>query len=170
MKRVLLIFVGFAMLVALVTLIRAAVVIGGGTITGGTIDAASITGAGNLIYSNATAVALAPTITQTNFVSGQLYTNNTGKPIYVQAHTALTVAAIAGAAEMDLKIDQSGGNTFTVVSPAKVTTLITSLVVTDNRMVCGWVANGGVYSFTNTSTGIGNSSSVVAGTGIIVTH
>lgn len=104
------------------------------------------------------------TMTLTNFVSGQIYTNTTGRLIHVRAAVQITPAAIVGNASMNLK-SASQGVTLTTISGAGLATLITSLINIQTNELSGWVTNGGVFSFTNGSSGAGNNSAIIAGTG-----
>lgn len=97
------------------------------------------------------------TIINTNFVSGQLYTNNFTYPIIVQGNVSFTVAAIIGVAYMDFNI--AGINTNRVGSSSS----LTSIGMTYPDLDGGYVPVGGVYTFTNQSTGAGNSSTVSNG-------
>jgi len=122
---------------------------------------------GNLIFSNSTAFALSPTLSQTNFVLNTVYTNS-ARVAHVRANASHSLAAVVGVSRLRLYADQSGGNTFTVVAQSAVTTLITSLVTTDDREVGAWLAANATYYWTNSSTGVGNGSSIASGTGQII--
>lgn len=105
-------------------------------------------------------------LTQTNFISGKLYTNLSGRPIYVQATAALTGALVNGSSEMDLKTGD--GASMSVVSSAKKNTILTGLTISDQYQIGAYVSTNTVYTFTNTSSGAGNASSLVAGSGQVI--
>lgn len=90
------------------------------------------------------------TVTQTNFVNGQLYTNNTGNLIAVSATFTMTTAAILGKSESQLRINGVVTNVITIP------TVLLGLAGNYQNGLCGYIPNGSVYCFTNTSTGIGN--------------
>lgn len=98
------------------------------------------------------------TLTQTNIVSGQLYTNLTGRPIMVSASPVLTLTGVAGAANMSLLM--SGYLT----NACSISTLITSLAATNTLPpLTGFVPAGQKYTFTNLSAGTGDSATIVGG-------
>lgn len=97
------------------------------------------------------------TLVNTNFISGTLYTNQTGRPILVQVNATLTVAAVAGNSIMAL--EALGNNT----NKVSMSTLLTSIAMSYTNMLSMWITNGGQYTFTNRSTGAGNSSGIIGG-------
>jgi hypothetical protein len=126
-------------------------------------------GAGNLSWVAGTNVTIPNTITPTNFVLNTRYTNNSGSIQILDASVALVSAAVNGNTSLSLYTDQSGGSSFSLQDQARLTTLVTSIAATDTRNLIGAVSNQATYYFTNDSAGAGNSSSIVAGTGEIVT-
>lgn len=116
---------------------------------------------------NGTAIPI--TIQATNFVLNTVYTNNSGTVIGVDASIALHGAAVVGSSAMDLYADQNGGNNFTLQDRVAVSTLLTSIVTDYTNSLSGFITNLGTYYFTNSSTGAGNLSSIVPGTGEVVT-
>jgi hypothetical protein len=111
---------------------------------------------------NAPATSIAATniafaLIQTNFISGALYTNLNSVPIQVSANAVLTPAAVAGETSLALQI--SGGVTNTV----GFSTLITTLVMVQTNGISGFVPAGSTYTFTNLSSGAGNSATVQGG-------
>lgn len=114
-------------------------------------------------------VTIPNTITPTNFILNQKYTNNSGSVQFVDATISLTTAAVAGQSSISLYADQAGGIGFAIQDQAKVTTLITGLAVTDYRNLIGALSNNAAYYFTNDSTGAGNSSAIVSGSGELIT-
>lgn len=98
-----------------------------------------------------------PQLVQTNFISGQLYTNSYGDIITVSASAVLTEAAAAGLSVLALEIP--GVVTNPVAQPTAVSTLAGSVT----NMIYGMVPAGGTYSFTNKSSGAGNSATVTGG-------
>lgn len=105
--------------------------------------------------------ANAPTLVRTNFVSGMVYQNTTGRPIQVSALACLTYIGVVGQANLSLRISN------TVTNDVGQTTLITSFTGTTTNMITGLVPNGETYTFTNTSTGTGDSATVGKGQYII---
>lgn len=97
------------------------------------------------------------TIVNTNFVSGQLYTNNYGYGILVMSPVKLQTAAAAGAASMFL---ESSGNTTNYQS--QQTTAFTDPVAKTNQVSC-LISNGGTYAFTNRSSGGTNTATLLNG-------
>lgn len=116
---------------------------------------------------NGTAIPI--TIQATNFVLNTVYTNNSGTVIGVDASIALHGAAVVGSSAMDLYADQNGGNNFTLQDRVAVSTLLTSIVTDYTNSLSGFITNLGTYYFTNSSTGAGNLSSIVPGTGEVIT-
>lgn len=96
-------------------------------------------------------------LTQTNFISGKVYTNLTGRPLQVTATAQLITAAVAGNAQLSLLI--SGYLTNTV----NESTLGASPATTNTYFIGGIVPAGRTYSFTNTSSGTGDSATVLGG-------
>ena len=121
------------------------------------VSASQITGsiAANQIYSP---------ITQTNFVLNQLYTNSSGGGISVHALASLTTAAVAGSSELDLMVAQNG-STFSMIDGPKLITSISAVTGAMQFGINGSVQTNGVYYFTNSSAGAGDSSSIVSGSG-----
>lgn len=91
------------------------------------------------------------TLVNTNWVSGQLYTNLTGRPIEVKCQAILFAATtgVGGAAQLGLQTN--GVNMYSVlISPTATTS------VNDDRLISGWIPSGVAFAFTNLSTGTGN--------------
>ncbi len=130
------------------------------TITGGTSNwLGGITVATNIA-----------TILQTNFISGKLYTNATGRNQTVYSSVFLTCSAANGAANMLIQEDFTGNTTVATVASCVVGTTVTSIADNYIFQVTADVVPGGVYCFTNTSTGSGNATSLQSGTGFIRTY
>jgi hypothetical protein len=107
-------------------------------------------------------------ITQTNFVLNTVYSNYLSRPISIRGLVTITPASVIGVAEMDVMVDQTGGNTFTRIGGAKTSTLIGSLVMPNDLDFTVLLSVNANYYLTNSSTGIGNASSIVSGTGQLV--
>lgn len=108
------------------------------------------------------------TITQTNFVLNTVYNNGSGAINVLKASVAVTTAAVSGDASLDLMCDQSGGSAYALLSRVGIgTTVGVTLAMTYTNTLSGSVSNGANYYFTNSSTGAGNSSSIVPFTGQI---
>lgn len=97
------------------------------------------------------------TLVNTNWVSGKLNTNNTGRIIHVICPCQITMTGVSGAANFSLV---SAGNTTNALAQS---TLITSLATSLTNEVSGYIAIGGVFTFTNLSTGTGDSGGPVNG-------
>ena len=109
------------------------------------------------------------TTVQTNFVMNQYYTNKSGQMIMVSANAALTAAAASGDAQLDLMADQSGGNTFTLLSRSGIGTTGSTIAESYTNAIVGVLSNNAVYYFTNTSSGAGDSATIAASTGTLTT-
>lgn len=105
--------------------------------------------------------ANAPSLVRTNFISGLVYLNNTGRPIQVSALACLTGVGVVGQVNLALRISNS------VTNDIGATTLLTSIATISTNAIEGFVPNGETYTFTNTSTGAGNSATVGKGQYII---
>lgn len=100
-----------------------------------------------------------PIITQTNFLSGVLYNNASGRPLTVKATAVLTAAAVSGNSTLELRVGIVGTTT------NYVTTQTGAAVITgaDKYPIMIDVPIGASYTFTNTSSGAGNSATVSGG-------
>lgn len=97
-------------------------------------------------------------IVNTNWVSGQIYTNLTGRPITVSGSVVLTTASVAGYSQMALQVPGSVTNYATVISAvAGLTGAMT------NGMSPVFVSPFGTFTWTNTSSGAGDSSGTWGG-------
>lgn len=97
------------------------------------------------------------TIVQTNFIDGGLNTNQTGRTILVTAPCKLTTTGVSGNASYSLLIPGSVTNTF------GISTIVTSIAMSYTNAISGFVPAGVVYTFTNTSTGAGDSAAILNG-------
>lgn len=115
-------------------------------------------GIGTLTLTNqlpATNVAF--TVVQTNFVSGLIYTNFYGVPIEVSATAVLTEAAVAGTSTMEARAIGTRTNFFSLP------TAIGAVTGSSQGYLSVIVPINGTYTFTNTSTGAGNTSAPLGG-------
>jgi hypothetical protein len=96
-------------------------------------------------------------IIATNFQSGAVYSNGYGAPIQVSANAALSIAAVNGAASLSLWISGSVTN----ICAMETSTEFSPIGITNS--IAGFVPNGSKYTFTNSSIGTGNSSTVLGG-------
>lgn len=110
----------------------------------------------NLIVGNETNIA-SFTIVNTNWISGQLYTNQTGRPIQVIMPCQITMTGVAGNSTFALRV------TGVTTNALSMTTLITSLATSLTNQVSAWVAAGGTFTGTNLSSGTGDSGGPVNG-------
>lgn len=97
------------------------------------------------------------TLVNTNWVSGKLYTNTTGRPIMVIMPCQITMTGVAGNATFSLLV------TGVTTNSLSMTTLITSLATSLTNQVSALVAAGGTFTGTNLSAGAGDSSATVNG-------
>jgi len=136
---------------------------------------ATVTGSVNANGSTNYSVAVSgggvttPTITQTNFVANTVYTNKSGSVQLLDATVALITTGVSGAAAMDLMVDQSGGNTFTLADRLAISTAVTTIAMNYTNNLFSSLSNNACYYFTNTSSGAGDSSVIVPGTGSLTT-
>lgn len=91
------------------------------------------------------------TITATNMVSGQVYSNSTGRNLFVICSTSLTPSLIGGVARMELRV--VGGVSIT----NSFTTSLALLPPPSTSPVYNLIPPNGLFTCTNTSTGAGNS-------------
>lgn len=97
------------------------------------------------------------TVVNTNFISGQLYTNTYGYPIGVWSPVTVHAAAISGNAYMELQVPGTTTNRF------GMTTFVTTIAMDYPASVIASVPVAGTYTFTNTSSGAGNTGALVNG-------
>lgn len=97
------------------------------------------------------------TLVNTNWVSGQIYTNQTGRPIEVKMPCQITMTGVAGNSTFALVV------TGVTTNSLSMSTLITSLATSLTNQVSAWVAAGGTFTGTNLSSGTGDSSGTVNG-------
>lgn len=110
----------------------------------------------NLIVGNETNIA-SFTLVNTNWISGQLYTNQTGRPIQVIMPCKLTMTGVAGNATFALVV------TGVTTNALSMSTLVTSLATSLTNQVSAWVAANGTFTGTNLSSGAGDSGGPVNG-------
>jgi hypothetical protein len=110
-------------------------------------------------------VAKLGSITPVNFVDGAKNTNTTGRPITVKALAYTVPAAVGGQDTYDLQVDQTQSGTFVLYSRVGGQTTVASLSATNWGTLTASINTNGVYTFTNTSSGGGNSGVIVSGTG-----
>lgn len=96
-------------------------------------------------------------ITETNFISGQIYTNTSGSIQVISSSATLGVAAVNGNSVMAL---ESPGNQTNFFASS---TLITSIAMSYSNYLAVAVPQGSTYTFTNRSTGAGNTASIFGG-------
>lgn len=108
-----------------------------------------------------------PSVTMTNFVEAYFYTNNSGRTIHVQADAWRTDGAASGRASLELRIGD--GATMNRLTGHGASTTASSIVNSYTNGVAAFITNGGVYCFTNNSSGAGNAAGLVTGTGNVTT-
>lgn len=112
---------------------------------------------GSLIVGNPTNTP-SFTLVNTNWISGQLYTNLTGRPIDVRGNVILTTAGVAGFSQMALRVSSVVTNYSSALSAVAGLTGSTT-----NGIAPAFVPNGGVFTWTNTSSGAGDTSTTYGG-------
>lgn len=118
-----------------------------------------------IYYPNRTTLGL---IVMTNFISGQKYTNNTGRPITVRSLAFTAPNSVNGQATMDLLVDQTQSGTFIMFGRVGHETVVgggATGTETNWWQLSAAVMTNGVYTFTNTSVGAGQDSELVPGSG-----
>jgi hypothetical protein len=100
---------------------------------------------------------------QTNFISGQLYTNNYGTPLLVNALANNTVAAVNGDSELAIYVIASPANGGVTNYVSYGTTIGVTIAMTYTNVLSAFVPTNAIYYFTNLSSGAGNSATVSAG-------
>lgn len=135
--------------------VSGSVVINGNTTVNSTLSA-------NTIIIGAPTNTPSFTLVATNFISGQVYNNLTGRPLFVNASVNWTTAAVSGSAAMQLRVTGTGASTNSVgeaTSPAQTFT------APFTNTLSGFVPAGGTFVFTNVSSGSGNSAVMLSGSG-----
>jgi hypothetical protein len=107
------------------------------------------------------------TVTYTNFVLNQAYTNISGSVEIVSATAALVTAGVTGDAGIALMVSNIGWGAYSNV--AMFTNGTASAITADTfaSVVGGVVSNSSSFYYTNLSTGSGNSGSIVPSSGTI---
>ena len=130
--------------------------------------------AGNSVYYDGLRYYFAPSgtsqtnissVVATNFVSGLVYTNSSGGNQIIHGTAGLTVAAVTGYSFMGLMVNNQSFALWTTNDAAKIVTSASSIAGLYYQSLNTTVTNGQVYTFTNTSSGAGNSSTVAAMSG-----
>jgi hypothetical protein len=102
------------------------------------------------------------TVVNTNWISGAIYTNQTGRPILVCGSVVLTTGSVVGYSQMALSVPGS------VTNYASVLSAIGGLTgAMTNAMSPAIVTNSGTFTWTNTSSGAGDSSGTSGGQYIV---
>jgi len=114
-------------------------------------------------------VTIPNTITPTNFVLNTVYTNLSGSVQLFDASVALITTGVNGNSAIDLMVDQAGGTTFKLQDRCAISTLVTSIAQNYTNNLTGALSNNATYYVTNSSTGSGDSSAIVPGTGELIT-
>lgn len=97
------------------------------------------------------------TLVNTNWVSGKLYTNQTGRPIMVIMPCQITMTGVSGNSTFSLLV------TGITTNSLSMNTLVTSLATSLTNQVSAFVAPNGTFTPTNLSSGAGDSGSPVNG-------
>lgn len=123
----------------------------------GSLLASNVTALGGIIIGNSTNTASFTTVF-TNFIDGGLYTNATGRNIFVWTPCTFTPGTgVGGNATYAITV---GGVVKSVFSSG---TLATSLAMPETNAVSYLVTNGGAFAFTNLSSGTGSSAAILPG-------
>lgn len=106
--------------------------------------------------------ALGLRLISTNFGNGQIYTNNYGSTILATANAVLVTAGVSGQACLQLRnnatLANGGATNYSALS-----TLVTSIATSYTNSISLLIPTNSVYTFTNTSTGAGDSATVIGG-------
>jgi hypothetical protein len=103
------------------------------------------------------------TMTRTNIISGQRYTNLANRIAQVMVTVHLTNAAVNGVSQMDLVTSTSTN----FASHSTITTIAANFA---RVALGGFVETNGFYFFTNRSVGANNNATIVPGSGIVTLH
>lgn len=112
---------------------------------------------------NLNASAIVHKIIQTNFISGQVYNNTYGTAITVNGKTAQTTAAVTGDSDLSLRCDATPANGGWTNDNAIVTTVAVTLAMTYTNYISLEIPTNANWTFTNTSTGAGNTATIIGG-------
>lgn len=132
--------------------------------TAGQVLTSTGNGAG---WSNISSGAITSSMTRTNFVLNTVYTNSGTTPILLSGSSFVVPAAVAGVAELDLMISFQAGAYQKYPMVAVQTIITVGVTDSETNSFAQTVTNLCSYYFTNSSSGIGNSAGIVAGTGQI---
>jgi len=98
------------------------------------------------------------TTTSTNWQSGRFYTNDLSHEIEVACSITNVMAAVVGFSGMELWVGYTTNSaTLLGVGATTTKTLLTGLATTQEMHLRGRVPVGGYFTFTNISSGAGNS-------------
>lgn len=126
------------------------------------------TGINGVTWQPATNVAIGTTVTTTNFLTGTTYSNASGSVLLISSAYTNQIAAVLGNSTITVTISNAG-----YAAPTNyvlgLNSLITSIAMVYTNSFSIPVSTNGIYSFANTSTGTGNVSGLVPGTGTITT-
>lgn len=100
------------------------------------------------------------TLIQTNWISGKVYSNPYASTIRISGNATLAVAAVSGNAVMSL---EGTGGVGSDTNVSAISTVLTSIAMNYTNYLSLDVPPGGSWTWTNRSTGIGNSAGVVRG-------
>lgn len=110
----------------------------------------------------------APTCSFTNWISGQLYTNNSSRLWGVHGMANLTPAAVLGTVGTFFQTATQGAALVTVGGHG-FQTILTTLVMTNSIEMNGAVPPGYAFVFTNSISGAGNAAVLRPGSGYQLT-
>lgn len=113
---------------------------------------------------------VAPTITQTNFVSGLPYTNFGTHTLQIFPSVVMNANNVSGAAEMSIYVDPAGGTAWGRTN--RITTGTTATIPSDQFVYqfTAFVPPGASYVITNTSRGTGNTATIDIGTSFLIRY
>lgn len=121
-----------------------------------------------VISGNGSGLTNVTSLTMTNFISGRFYTNVAIANQLIRCACTLTTTGVVGRAEMDIVSGNTIGGA-TITASAVLLTTNTTFNANNFMDLTTVVTNGQVYAFTNQSTGVGNVSTLVSGSGQILT-
>lgn len=117
------------------------------------------------IFNGLFAAQTGASVSSTSFVSGQRYTNTSGVLIEASTRVSTTTALIAGGASIEMRVYDASGSLVIVPDAHSIGTALLALSPTTTASLRGKVPAGYSWSFTNTSTGAGNSATTTSSSG-----
>lgn len=121
------------------------------------------------IQTTSNSVSSGPSLIFTNWISGQLYTNLSGRLQFVSVTAVTTYSTVSGTALQRLQTGAQGV-VMTNISQYGAQTIVGSLGTTNCGYIGGYIQNANVFTFTNLVIGAGDVAINLPGTGQQVTY